>query len=114
MSSRALARQASGACEGPHGASSGPSHAPLAGAPSPADLRVRAGRVVCPATGRDGPGAVAVRGGRIVADDGPARETLDFPDAVLLPGLVDLHAHPARGASKYGICPDRYMLPTGV
>lgn len=80
------------------------------------DLVIRAGRVFCPATGRDGPGMVAVRDGRIVAaaDGEPASTVLEFPDALLLPGLVDLHAHPARGGSKYGICPDRYMLPTGV
>lgn len=80
------------------------------------DLLVRAGRVFCAATGRDGPGAVAVRDGRIVdAGENPsARKILEYPDALLLPGLVDLHAHPARGGSKYGICPDRYMLPTGV
>ncbi|MBM3522165.1 MAG: amidohydrolase family protein [Alphaproteobacteria bacterium] len=80
------------------------------------DLMIRAGRVFCPATGRDGPGMVAVRDGRLVAaaDGDPASKVLEYPDALLLPGLVDLHAHPARGGSKYGICPDRYMLPTGV
>jgi dihydroorotase len=61
---------------------------------------------------------VAIRDGRIAATGssvpGSAEKQLDFPDAVLLPGLVDLHAHPARGASKYGIDPDRYMLPFGV
>ena len=44
------------------------------------------------------------RGDRIVAVgdqiDGSAQETLDFPDAMLLPGLVDMHAHPAREGSK--------------
>ena len=80
------------------------------------DLVIRAGRVLCAATGRDGPGMVAVRDGRIVeAGDRPeARAELEFPDALLVPGLVDFHAHPARGGSKYGICPDRYLLPTGV
>ena len=80
------------------------------------DLVIRAGRVFCAATGLDGPGLVAVQAGRIV-DAGPdpqARLVLEHPDALLMPGLVDLHAHPARGGSKYGICPDRYMLPTGV
>jgi dihydroorotase len=80
------------------------------------DLLVRAGRVFCAATGRDGPGMVAMRDGRFVeaSHETPAREVMEFPDGVLLPGLVDMHAHPARGGSKYGICPDRYMLPTGV
>ena len=82
------------------------------------DLVLRAGRVVCPAGKLDGPGAVAVRGDRIVAV-GPdvrdsARETLDFPDGVALPGLVDLHAHPALEGSKYGVDPDVEFLPRGV
>src|SRR6185295_1880098 len=68
--------------------------------------------------GLDGPGAVAVAGGRIAAVgpavDGPAREVLRYPGAVLLPGLVDLHAHPARGGSKYGVDPDRHLLPYGT
>ena len=86
--------------------------------PEPYDLIVRAGRVVCPATGLDDPGGVAIRAGRIVAAGpearGAARETLDFPDGALLPGLVDLHAHPARGQSKYGVDPDEHLLTRGV
>lgn len=82
------------------------------------DLLVSAGRVVCPATGFDGPGTVAVRGDRIVAVDdqinGSAREVWDFPDSMLLPGLVDMHAHPAREGSKYGVDPDVHFLPRGV
>jgi dihydroorotase len=84
----------------------------------PVDLLIRAGRVFCTATALDGPGAVAVQGDRIVAA-GPhvrveAKQTLDFPDGVLMPGLVDLHAHPAVEGSKYGIAPDRHLLPRGV
>ena len=82
------------------------------------DLVIHAGRVVCPATGLDGPGAVAIVGDRIAAVglgvDGPAREVLRLPDAVLLPGLVDLHAHPARGDSRYGVDPDLHLLPFGT
>jgi dihydroorotase len=82
------------------------------------DLVIHAGRVVCPATGLDGPGAVAIAGHRIAAAGpavgGAAREVLRFPDAVLLPGLIDLHAHPARGESKYGVDPDLHLLPYGT
>lgn len=82
------------------------------------DLLIRAGRVFCSDTGLDGPGAVAVREGRIVASGasvpGSAKETLDFPEAMILPGLVDLHAHPARGGSRYGVDPDAHFLPRGV
>lgn len=82
------------------------------------DLLITAGRVFCAETGLDGPGAVAVRGDRIVASGqdvrGAASRTLDFPDAVLLPGLVDMHAHPSRGGSRFGVDPDAHFLPCGV
>src|SRR5262245_6717486 len=82
------------------------------------DLLVRAGRMFCAMAGFDGPGAVGVRDGRIDAA-GPtvsadARRTLDFPDGLLLPGLVDLHAHPGGEVSKYGVDPDRHLLPRGT
>ena len=82
------------------------------------DLLVRAGRVFCAETGLDGPGMVATRDDRIVATgaevQGRARVTLDFPDGLLLPGLVDMHAHPAPDDWKYGIDPDIHMLPRGT
>lgn len=81
-------------------------------------LTIKAGRIICPASSCDMVGAVAVRDKRIaaVASDlhGTAQTTLNFPDAVLLPGLIDLHAHPARDGSKYGVDPDEWMLPRGV
>jgi len=82
------------------------------------DLLIHAGRLVCTHSGVDGPGAVAVRSGRIVAAGpsvtGPSQQTLSFPDALLLPGLIDLHAHPAKSGSKYGVDPDVEFLPRGV
>ena len=82
------------------------------------DLLIRAGRVFCADTGLDGPGAVAVSNERVAASgqhvEGTASEMLDFPDAVLLPGFVDLHAHPAPSHWKYGIDPDILMLPRGT
>ena len=84
----------------------------------PFDLLIQAGRVVCPRTGRDAAGSVGISDGRIAAIDPPedsaADQALAFPDAVLLPGLVDLHAHPAKSGSKYGVDPDREFLPRGV
>jgi dihydroorotase len=82
------------------------------------DLLIRAGRVINPARTGDGPGAVAVRGDRIAAVGpdvtGPARVTLNYPNALLLPGLIDLHVHAAREGSIFGVDPDRDMLPHGV
>ncbi len=79
------------------------------------DLLIRAGRVFCADTGLDGPGAVAIRSDRIAASGpdvaGSTDRTLEFPDCVLLPGFVDLHAHPAPPDWKYGIDPDVLMLP---
>ena len=81
------------------------------------DLIITAGRVFCADTGLDGPGGIAVKEGRIVASGvdvvGEAFEKLDFPDAILLPGLVDLHTHPAPAAWRYGIDADTEMLPRG-
>lgn len=81
------------------------------------DLLIRAGRIVCPVTNLDVPGAVAIRAGRIVAVGeitGDARQILDDPDAIVLPGLIDLHAHPAKSGSQFGIDPDQWMLRRGT
>ncbi|MBM4067572.1 MAG: amidohydrolase family protein [Planctomycetes bacterium] len=82
------------------------------------DLLIRAGRAIGPAAGSDAPVTVAVRGDRIFAIGASVASTaariLNFPDAVLLPGLIDLHAHPAREGSIFGIDPDRDSLPHGV
>ena len=86
------------------------------------DLLITAGRVVDPARGLSGPGYVATRGDSIATTtigaeaEGPprAKTPLDYPDGVLLPGLVDLHAHPDVEDSKYGIDPDEHFLPRGV
>ena len=75
-------------------------------------------------TGFDGPGVVGLAAGRSV-DSGPvagnsslemfgAHQHLEFPRGVLLPGLVDLHAHPAVVDSIYGIDPDVHLLPRGT
>ncbi len=82
------------------------------------DLLIRAGRIVCPKTALDGPGAVAVRGDCIAAVGadvaGTAKREFDLPDAVLLPGLIDLHAHPAKSDSVFGVDPDQHILARGT
>lgn len=85
------------------------------------DLLITAGRIEDPARGLRGPGYVGTKGDRIAfaaiganADEVPeAGQRLDFPDGMLLPGLVDMHAHPAVEDSKYGIDPDEHFLPRG-
>lgn len=89
-------------------------------------LTISAGRVVCPKSRIDGPGRVSVRDGRITSvvvetadrnrprlDDSHVVD-LDFPDGILLPGLIDLHAHPAKSGSVFGADPDTTMLARGT
>ena len=82
------------------------------------DLLIRAGRLFCAASKFDGPGAVGVCGDRIVAAgagvSGSAGQILEFPDDLLLPGLVDMHAHPGLPDSRYAADPDAHFLPRGV
>ncbi|MEU6659965.1 amidohydrolase [Streptomyces sp. NPDC046821] len=63
------------------------------------------------ATSRPGPQVVAIRDGRVLAVggeevtaaySGPTTTVHDFPDAVLLPGLTDAHAHPVWGSIEIG------------
>lgn len=81
------------------------------------DLVITAGRVFCADTGINGPGGVAIKDGRIVASgadvSGPSAQALYYPDATLLPGLVDLHAHPAPESWRWGIDADSMMLRRG-
>ena len=90
---------------------------------TPFDLIISAGRVVCPESGIDGPGHIAIRGDRIVAveplnepkvDPATAHRHFDFPDGILLPGLIDLHAHPANSGSVFGVSPDDHIVPYGT
>ena len=82
------------------------------------DLIITAGRVFCEDTGLNGPGAVAVRDGRITASGpdvaGQAAEKLEFPGGLLVPGLVDLHTHPAPSSWRFGIDADTEILPRGT
>ena len=79
---------------------------------------IQAGRIVGAQPSWDGPGSVLVADGRIEAVEPQLTErtlrTFQFPRAVCLPGLIDLHAHPAPGDSVFGIDPDQHMLPFGV
>lgn len=82
------------------------------------DLLIRAGRIVCPVMGLDGAGAIAIRGDRIAAVGadirGKSTKVLNDLQAVLLPGLIDLHAHPAKSGSMFGVDPDRHLLARGT
>jgi dihydroorotase len=83
------------------------------------DLIVKNGHALDPAAGYDGELDVAVSRGRIAAvetdiPDEQAHRTLDADGALVLPGLVDLHAHVFHGFSFWGVDPDPIATRTGV
>jgi len=84
------------------------------------DLLLRGGRVIDPARGVDGPLDVAVRDGRIaaVAADlagSTAAEVVDVHDRLVLPGLIDTHAHVYQYVTgRFGLQADMVGVRSGV
>jgi len=84
------------------------------------DLLLRGGRVIDPASGVDGMKDVAIRGGRIAAVQSDilpasAREVVDVSGKIVLPGLIDTHAHVYQYVSgRFGMNPDMVGVQSGV
>jgi dihydroorotase len=72
-----------------------------------ADLVLKGGRVIDPASGRDGIADIAFAGGKVaeIGPDLPAgrAETVDVRGRLVVPGLVDLHAHVYWGGTSLGV-----------
>ena len=84
-----------------------------------ADILIDAPRMLAPEAGFQDNIQLAIRDGQIVALGSQLQISADHHiqlphDTVLLPGLIDIHAHPARSGSIYGVDPDQQMLPFGV
>jgi dihydroorotase len=84
------------------------------------ELVLDASELYCPVVSVHGNGVIGVKDGRISYFNSdpqvavPSSTTVvDVGDGLLLPGLVDLHAHPAMAGSRFGIDPDRFLLPAG-
>ena len=88
--------------------------------PAPAyDLLLRGGHVIDPATGLDAIADVAIQDGRIAAvkEDlrGSARETIDVAGRIVLPGMIDTHAHIYTYVSgRFGLPADMVGVESGV
>ncbi len=84
------------------------------------DLLLRGGRVIDPASGIDGIKDVAIRGGKIAAvqtDIMPAsaREVVDVRGQIVLPGLIDTHAHVYQYVTgRFGMNADMVGVQSGV
>ena len=85
----------------------------------PYDLLLRGGHVIDPAPGLDGVADIAVKDGRIAAVGrnlpGPARETIDVAGRLVLPGMIDTHAHIYTSVSgRFGLPADMVGVASGV
>jgi predicted amidohydrolase len=82
------------------------------------DLWIRSGLVVDPARGISQPGDVLISRGRIVApppgETADAEQVVDATGCLVLPGLIDFHAHLYPRGTEIGISPDASLLPLGV
>src|SRR3982751_266324 len=84
------------------------------------DLLLRGGRVIDPASGVDAIKDVAIRGGKIAAvqaDIMPAsaREVIDVKGQIVLPGLIDTHAHVYQYVTgRFGMNADMVGVQSGV
>ena len=86
----------------------------------PCDLMLRGGHVICPATGVDAIMDVAIGGGRILAvgkklSPRTARETIDVRGKLVLPGMIDTHAHVYQYVTgRFGMPADLVGVESGV
>lgn len=80
------------------------------------DLLITGGHVIDPANGIDGVATIGVYNGLIVsAEPGTeAAHTIDATGKLVMPGLIDSHAHMFAEGTDIGIYPDAAYLPTGV
>lgn len=86
---------------------------------APYDLILRGGRVIDPSQGIDGPLDVGICDGRIAAIGkdlpGMTREATDVRGKLVLPGLIDTHAHVYRYVSgRFGLDADAVGVQSGV
>jgi dihydroorotase len=82
------------------------------------DLVLKGGRVIDPAQGIDGVNDVAIADGKIAAiapDLSGARKRIDVRGALVLPGLIDTHAHVFRHVTgRFGLDADLVGVHSGV
>jgi predicted amidohydrolase len=82
------------------------------------DIKIEGGTVLDPERGFFGVGEVLIEGSRIVAagtgEPVEAEKVIRAEGCLVLPGLIDFHAHLFSGGSELGVAPDLSLLPQGV
>src|SRR5262249_57657530 len=97
-----------------------PLHLPKGVATMQYDMLLSGGRVIDPAQGIDGAYDVAIQDGRVAAVQGviprdSAREVLDVSGKLVLPGLIDTHAHVYQYVTgRFGLNADMVGVHSGV
>jgi dihydroorotase len=97
-----------------------PKEAPIMSVRSGYDLLLRGGRVICPDSDVDGICDVAVRDGRIAAVEpsilpNSATETVDVSGRLVLPRLIDTHAHVYQYVTgRFGLNADMVGVRSGM
>ncbi len=85
-----------------------------------ASLRITGGTIIDPAPERriNSAGEILVCGNRIVAAEPgekvDAEATIDATGCLVLPGLIDFHAHLYGGGTESGVHADSALLPMGI
>lgn len=77
------------------------------------NLVIRGGRVIDPAQGIDRIADVVIADGRVAGfdvDPPEGAEVVDATDAIVTPGLIDLHTHVYWGGTSLGVDPDDYAM----
>jgi dihydroorotase len=93
---------------------------PATSATAPFDLVLRGGRVIDPGRDVDGRFDVGIRDGKIAAvlpeiARGAGRKSLDVRDRLVIPGMVDTHAHVYQHVTgAFGMNPDLVGIRSGV
>jgi len=87
---------------------------------APNDLLLRGGHLIDPSTGWDGPADIAIKDGKVAAvqaslPDTAARETIDVRGRLVIPGMIDTHAHIYTYVSgRFGLPADLVGVESGV
>src|SRR5690348_170264 len=88
--------------------------------PARYDLVLKGGRVIDPASGVDGIRDIAIKDGRVAKIAGKiprnaAAEVIDVRDRLVLPGLIDTHAHVFEHVSgRFGLHDDMVLVCSGT
>ena len=83
-----------------------------------ADLKIAGGTIIDPERGINTQGDVLIRGNTVVeaaaGEASDAAATIDARSCLVLPGLIDFHAHLYAGGTESGVHADSALLPMGV